>query len=249
MPEDLFSTDNGNVNFALKMLIGLCSGVFGIAIALSVQHIRIIGLPRCIIFIAICVQLTLSWGVFIFVMIFFKSSLVPDTLPNDDWTALTIAYFASSIPHLMITTALIIYSKEINKFLEKRYGEDIHLPDMNQVQVMPMSKADIRRQLKKRGEMNKPLIKSKEQGEEMLERINNGKQNIEETPHDEIVEEALVEEAPKEHVCNYCGQKIEETTNEYAEAEEKPSEVSKEAEEENGAVAETGNKDIRNEAN
>lgn len=123
-----------NVGFFWKVLIATCAGIFGIAIALSVQHIRLLGMPKWLIITASFVQLILSWGVFIFVLLLFKSSLLPQGFPTDDWTALTIAYFCSAVPHIVITTALIIYAKEINKFLEKRYGDGTTLPNMNQIQ-------------------------------------------------------------------------------------------------------------------
>ena len=123
------------VGFLWKLLIALSAGVFGVAVAISIQHIKIVGVPRWLVGLAILVQLILSWGVFIFIIIFFKSGLLPDMVPNDDYSALTVAYFCSSIPHIVITTAIIIYNKEINKWLESRYGQEGRLPDMEQVKV------------------------------------------------------------------------------------------------------------------
>lgn len=114
---------NEQVDFIYKVLLALAGGVFGIAIAVAVQHIKLIGVPKTIIFISITVQLILSWGVFIFILILFKSAFLPEAVPNDDWSALTLAYFLSAIPHMVVATAILIYNKEINKWLESRYGE------------------------------------------------------------------------------------------------------------------------------
>ena len=121
------------VSFFWKFLIALCAGVFGVAVAISIQHIKIIGVPKWLIVLAIVVQLLLSWGVFIFIIVFFKSGLLPEVVPNDDYSALSVAYFCASIPHIVITTAILIYNKEINKWLESRYGSGEALPNMDNV--------------------------------------------------------------------------------------------------------------------
>ncbi|TLD91200.1 hypothetical protein LS74_009755 [Helicobacter magdeburgensis] len=128
------------VSFFWKFLIALCAGVFGVAVAISIQHIKIIGVPKWLIVFAIVVQLLLSWGVFIFIIIFFKSGLLPKVVPNDDYSALSVAYFCASIPHIVITTAILIYNKEINKWLESRYGSGETLPNMDNVAT---SKSDV----------------------------------------------------------------------------------------------------------
>ncbi len=124
---------DNEVSSLWKFLIALCAGVFGVAIAISIQHIKIIGVPKWLVVFAIVVQLLLSWGVFIFVMIFFKSGLLPEVVPNDEYSALSVAYFSASIPHIVITTAILIYNKEINKWLESRYGGGEVLPNMDSV--------------------------------------------------------------------------------------------------------------------
>ncbi len=128
------------VSFFWKFLIALCAGVFGVAVAISIQHIKIIGVPKWLIVFAVVVQLLLSWGVFIFIIIFFKSGLLPEVVPNDDYSALSVAYFCASIPHIVITTAILIYNKEINKWLESRYGSGEALPNMDNVAT---SKSDV----------------------------------------------------------------------------------------------------------
>lgn len=132
---------NDNVPLIYKILIALASGAFSLAVAISVQHIRIYKVPKWIIILAIIVQLVLSWGVFIFVMLFFKSGLLPDEIPNDDWSALVCAYGASTIPHIVITTLIFIYNKEVNKWLESRYGEGMH--DMDSLEARVMMKDNI----------------------------------------------------------------------------------------------------------
>lgn len=124
---------DNEASFLWKLLIALCAGVFGVAVAISIQHIKIIGVPKWLVVFAIMVQLILSWGVFIFVMIFFKSGLLPEGVPNDEYSALSVAYFSASIPHIIITTAILIYNKEINKWLESRYGSGEVLPNMDSV--------------------------------------------------------------------------------------------------------------------
>ncbi|WP_115722454.1 hypothetical protein [Helicobacter cinaedi] len=51
-----------------------------------------------------------------------------------------MAYFCASIPHIVITTAILIYNKEINKWLESRYGSGESLPNMDNVAT---SKSDV----------------------------------------------------------------------------------------------------------
>lgn len=121
------------VDFIWKLLIALCGGIFSVAIAISVQKIKLIGLPRMLVVLAIIVQLALSFGVFIFVMMFFKSGFLPESMPNDDWSALSAAYFLSAIPHIVVATAILIYNKEINKWLEQRYGKE-NVPSMENSQ-------------------------------------------------------------------------------------------------------------------
>lgn len=118
------------VEIFYKILIALSAGVFGIAIAITAQHIKLIGVPKKIIILGIVVQMILSLGVFLGTMIVFRSALLPEMIPNDDWSALTIAYILSSIPHIAVATGITIYNKEINKWLKDRYGDDTQLPNM-----------------------------------------------------------------------------------------------------------------------
>ena len=128
--------DNERVDFIYKLLIALGSGIFGLAIAIAVQHIKIIGIPRALIFLAIAVQLILSLGVFLGVCLVFKSSFLPEVIPNDDWSVLTAAYLLSSIPHITIAALITIYNKEINKRLKERYGESNELTTMENVHTL-----------------------------------------------------------------------------------------------------------------
>lgn len=121
---------NEEVGFVWKVLIALCAGIFGVAVALAIQHIKIINMPKWLIALAVMVQLLLSWGLFLFICIFFKSGLLPESIPNDEYSALSVAYFCASIPHIIITTAIVIYNKEVNKWLESRYGIGEGLPSM-----------------------------------------------------------------------------------------------------------------------
>lgn len=118
------------VSFFWKVITALCAGIFGVAVAISIQHIKLSRVPKLLVFTAIIIQLLLSWGVFIFVMIFFQSGLLPQAIPNDDFSALSVAYFTASIPHIVITTAILIYNKEVNRWLERRYGLGEQLPSM-----------------------------------------------------------------------------------------------------------------------
>lgn len=123
------------VSFFWKVITALCAGIFGVAVAISIQHIKLSRVPKLLVFTAIIVQLLLSWGVFIFVMIFFQSGLLPQAIPNDDFSALSVAYFTASIPHIVITTAILIYNKEVNRWLESRYGQGEQLPSMDKMTV------------------------------------------------------------------------------------------------------------------
>ena len=127
------------VDIFYKVLIALSAGIFGIAIAITAQHIKLIGVPKKIILLGIVIQMILSLGVFLGTMIVFRSALLPEMLPNDDWSALTIAYILSSIPHIAVATGITIYNKEINKWLKERYGDDTQLPNMEKMVV----KADV----------------------------------------------------------------------------------------------------------
>lgn len=123
------------VDLIYKVLIALCAGIFGVAIAITAQHIKLIGMPRALILLAVSVQVILSLGVFLGVMIGFRSGFLPEVVPNDDWSALTAAYLLSSIPHIAVATLITIYNKEINKWLKDRYGDDTTLPSMERVQL------------------------------------------------------------------------------------------------------------------
>ena len=141
--------DNERVDFIYKLLIALGSGIFGLAIAIAVQHIKIIGIPRALIFLAIAVQLILSLGVFLGVCLVFKSSFLPEVIPNDDWSVLTAAYLLSSIPHITIATLITIYNKEINKRLKKRYGESNELTTMENAHKLAIQDQDKRQKKSK----------------------------------------------------------------------------------------------------
>lgn len=123
------------VDLIYKVLIALCAGIFGVAIAITAQHIKLIGMPRALILLAVSVQVILSLGVFLGVMIGFRSGFLPEVVPNDDWSALTAAYLLSSIPHIAVATLITIYNKEINKWLKERYGDDTSLPSMERIQL------------------------------------------------------------------------------------------------------------------
>lgn len=136
--------DNERVDFIYKLLIALGGGVFGLAIAIAVQHIKIIGIPRTLIFLAMVVQLILSLGVFLGVCLVFKSSFLPEVIPNDDWSTLTAAYLLSSIPHITIATLITIYNKEINRKLKERYGEGIEMTTMENAHKLAIQDQDKR---------------------------------------------------------------------------------------------------------
>lgn len=121
-----------NVEMVWKILLAFAGGIFSIAISIAVQQIRLRGIPKALIVTAIIVQLILSWGVFIFMLLFFKSGLLPEAVPNDDWTALLCAYGFSAIPNLLVATAILIYNKEVDKWLRSRYG-DAEIPSMNKL--------------------------------------------------------------------------------------------------------------------
>ena len=112
----------------LIILTCICAGVFSVAIALATQYIKVRGVPKKIIIYSLILQCVLSMGVFIFVILFFNSNFLPEFISNDIWSMLTTAYFAASIPEIIITTALVIFSKEVNKWLKERYGNDEMLP-------------------------------------------------------------------------------------------------------------------------
>ena len=122
-----------NVGMVWKILLAFAGGIFSIAISIAVQQIRLRGIPKALIVTAIIVQLILSWGVFIFMLLFFKSGLLPEAVPNDDWTALLCAYGFSAIPNLLVATAILIYNKEVDKWLRSRYG-DAEIPSMNKLE-------------------------------------------------------------------------------------------------------------------
>lgn len=122
-----------NVEMVWKILLAFAGGIFSIAISIAVQQIRLRGIPKALIVTAIIVQLILSWGVFIFMLLFFKSGLLPEAMPNDDWTALLCAYGFSAIPNLLVATAILIYNKEVDKWLRSRYG-DAEIPSMNKLE-------------------------------------------------------------------------------------------------------------------
>ena len=125
-----------------KIVIAICASIFGLAIALTTQYIKLQKLPKFLIFVSLICHIILSWGVFLFVMIFFNSGFLPSMIPNDEWSALTIAYFCSSIPHITTTTLLLIYAKEVNNWLNKRYPDTKDALDINNKDALDINNKD-----------------------------------------------------------------------------------------------------------
>lgn len=107
-----------------KALLALASAVFGVAVAVAVQHIKIFNIPKKVILLSLVVQVILSLGVFLGTLLFFKSQLLPLFIPNDEYTAIFCAYVLSVVPQIVITTLLLIYNKQINKWVVDKYGDD-----------------------------------------------------------------------------------------------------------------------------
>lgn len=83
------------------VIVALLGGGFSLAIALSVGYISLFkDVPRKVFWIAIIVQVALSLGCFIGAILFFYSSLTPDSLPKDFVTGAFIAYAASAMPEI-----------------------------------------------------------------------------------------------------------------------------------------------------
>ena len=123
--------DDDKVSLIYQFLIACGAGVFGIAIAITAQHIKLVGVPKKLIVVAMIVQMLLSLGVFLGIMLVFRSALLPEVIPNDDFSALAAAYILSSIPHIVVATGITIYNKEINRWLEERYGSGTNMPNMD----------------------------------------------------------------------------------------------------------------------
>lgn len=123
--------DDSKVDMIYQFLIACGAGVFGIAIAITAQHIKLVGVPKKLIVVAMVVQMLLSLGVFLGIMLVFRSALLPEVIPNDDFSALAAAYILSSIPHIVVATGITIYNKEINRWLEERYGSGTSIPNMD----------------------------------------------------------------------------------------------------------------------
>lgn len=115
--------DEDNIPLWIKVLIALTAGVFGLAIAVRMKYIQLKP-PYYIVWIVAVTHLVMSLGIFLMVMLFFSSGLLPTSVPNDDYTALTIAYLMSSTPQVTISLIMTIYNKEVNKWLESRYGNN-----------------------------------------------------------------------------------------------------------------------------
>lgn len=201
---------NEEVGFIWKVLIALCAGVFGVAVALAIQHIKIINMPKWLIALAVLVQLLLSWGLFIFICIFFKSGLLPESIPNDEYSALSVAYFCASIPHIVITTAIVIYNKEVNKWLESRYGAGEGMPNMERASGIHAQEEAIQSH-------SANLVKTETLGAGAQ---NSDAQNTSAEPNTTALEstqesaEHMTQNTPHEsgsdsHMCNACGAKME----------------------------------------
>lgn len=156
--------DNINkVPLIWKILIAIFGGLFGLAIAVSLQHIRILYIPRIVLILSIIIQFTLSLGVFLGVMLFFNSELLPQTIPNDDFSALTIAYVMSSIPQIIVATSLLLLDKQIEKVFKSRYGEDPRKRRYKSLSNMLQKDKTTKQVKKKLG--NKASIKNKAQND------------------------------------------------------------------------------------
>ncbi|TLD97676.1 hypothetical protein LS71_002745 [Helicobacter jaachi] len=181
-----------SVSFFQKLLIALCAGIFGVAIAISVQHIKVVFVPKWLIVLSTAVQLILSWGIFLLIMLFFNSELLPEKVPNDDYSALSVAFLLSSVPQVVIMTLLIIYSKEVNKWLQERYGDkEVQMP-------------------KSIGALHKQYAK-----EQTQDSVQDFTQNIQETapfapttPAD--IQESTKTQEQEPHICQTCGQHKEQ---------------------------------------
>lgn len=115
-------SDN-NIPLIYKIIIAISGGIFGIGIAVAIGHIRLFYVPKILLISSCVLQFMLSLGVFLGVILFFKSSLLPDIIPNDEYTMLFCAYAFSTIPQFVTTTLVFMYDKAITNWIEKKFGE------------------------------------------------------------------------------------------------------------------------------
>lgn len=167
-------------------------------------------MPTPLIIVSAIVQLILSFGIFIFILLLFKSAFLPPQIPNDDWSALTIAYFLSSIPHIVVGTALLIYDKEIQMFVEKRYGSEA-LNEVNNAdnvkRVAHIIDNPFNEYANERIDESIKNIASIYQDEDgFVESM----QDLMETKIDleQSIAPNVYDEKHKENVCEHCGQEI-----------------------------------------
>lgn len=115
--------ENETLPMFYKILIAVSAGVFGLGIAIAIGHVRLFYIPKLLLVASCILQFILSLGVFIGTILFFKSGLLPDSIPNDDYTMMFVAYALSTIPQLITTTLIFIYDRAVNDWIEKKFAK------------------------------------------------------------------------------------------------------------------------------
>lgn len=106
--------------YVILLALAFISGGFGLAIAFSVGYLSFRPVPKKIFWLAILIQIVLSFGLFIGTTLWFYSQLTPESLPKDFITGATLAYFASAIPELTFGI-LVLLLKIARKFVISSY--------------------------------------------------------------------------------------------------------------------------------
>lgn len=149
-------------NTIFIILVAICAGFFGIVISVITKRIEFKP-PARVWIIACIIHFLASLFIFLGVYIFFQSELLPNVMPNDDFSMLVIAYSLSSIPQLTLGMLLLVLNKEVIKWLRQRYGENINF-ELNE-SAQPGVQQNKPRQRKPRKRQTKETNDIKEQGE------------------------------------------------------------------------------------
>ncbi len=148
-------------NTIFIILVAICAGFFGIVISVITKKIEFRP-PARVWIIACIVHFLASLFIFLGVYIFFQSELLPDVMPNDDFSMLVIAYSLSSIPQLTLGMLLLILNKEVIRWLRQRYGKNINF-EVNESAQLGVQQIQPQRKPRKR--QTKETNEIKEQGE------------------------------------------------------------------------------------
>lgn len=125
-------------DFLWLLAILVCSGLFSLAISFSIGYIKMSQrVPRKIFIMSIVVQLLLSTGIFIGVMLWYFSDLASDVYfdKSNIFTGAFLAYILSAVPEIFFSIFVLLgryVNIKLKEFLEVESDtEEVIVPDLH----------------------------------------------------------------------------------------------------------------------